>query len=96
MSDESQHVPQLDDEDKRALANQVYATIANPKATSADVLEAFIGHMILTNQYFYTATGELGVHLSAAVTALRERRPITPRRYLGMPKDDSNDQPQAT
>lgn len=78
---------QLSDEDRRALANQVYTTFANPKATHADVLEAFIGHMILTNQYLYTATGEMGVHLTAAVEALRNTNQ-TKRRFLGMPKGE--------
>ncbi len=78
---------QLTDEDRRALANQVYTTFADPNADSAAVLEAYIGHMILTGQYFYTATGELGVHLSAAVASLRNTQQPK-RRFLGMPRQE--------
>lgn len=76
----------LTDEERRALSNQVHATFSNPNATSADVLEAFIGYMTLNSQYFYTASGELGVHLSAAVDSLRNTQQPK-RRFLGMPQE---------
>lgn len=80
----------LDDESARALANQVMTTFANPNASTADVLEAYIGHMMLTNQTFYTASGELALHLTRAVEGLRAPNRVSPkRRYLGMPKDES-------
>lgn len=76
----------LNDEDRRALARQVHEVFANPKASSADVVEAYIGYLALNEQMFYTASGELGVHLARAVEALRKNSsPI--RRFLGMPKD---------
>lgn len=76
----------LNDEQRRALANQVHATFADPNADSAAVLEAYIGHMVLNDLLFYTASGELGLHLSRAVEALRNtQQPV--RRFLGMPRE---------
>lgn len=80
---------QLSDDDRRALAQQVNATFADPNADSATVLEAYLGYMVLNEMMFYTASGELGVHLSAAVAALRDNPAKTPRRFLGMPNDNT-------
>lgn len=83
---ESEQPAGLNDEQRRALAHQVHATFSNPNATSADVLEAYIGYMVLNDSLFYTATGELGVHLQRAVESLRNtQQPV--RRFLGMPKE---------
>lgn len=77
----------MNDEQRRALSNQVHATFADPNADSAAVLEAYIGHMVLNDLLFYTASGELGLHLSRAVEALRNtQQPV--RRFLGMPKQE--------
>lgn len=77
----------LNDEERRALANQVMATFADPKADSAAVLEAYIGYMVLNETLFYTASGELGLHLSRAVDSLRNtQQPV--RRFLGMPRQE--------
>lgn len=76
----------LSDEDRRALARQVHEVFANPGANSADVVEAYIGHLALNEKIFYTASGELGVHLARAVEALRNA-PVNHRRFLGMPRD---------
>jgi hypothetical protein len=76
----------LSDEDRRALARQIHEVFANPGANSADVVEAYIGHLALNDVMFYTASGELGVHLARAVEALRNN-PSSTRRFLGMPKD---------
>lgn len=78
----------LNDEQRRALAVQVMGVFANPNAASADVLEAYIGYMVLNDTLFYTATGELGLHLSRAVESLRNTQQPT-RRFLGMPRSDS-------
>lgn len=88
--DENEHaqaMKQLTDEDRRALSTQVHATFANPNASSADVLEAYIGYLVLNDNLFYTATGELGVHLSAAVDSLRNTQQPR-RRFLGMPRTE--------
>lgn len=82
-----QEMKRLTDEDRRALANQVHATFSNPNATSADVLEAYIGYLVLNDVLFYTATGDLGLHLSRAVDSLRNTQQPK-RRYLGMPKGE--------
>lgn len=89
MTDQQQQEPAgLNDEQRRALAHQVHATFGNPSATSADVLEAYIGHLVLNDVLFYTASGELGVHLQRAVESLRNtQQPV--RRFLGQPKDPS-------
>ena len=90
MNNADEQAVGLDDESARALANQVMTTFANPNASTADVLEAYIGHMMLTNQTFYTASGELELHLTRAVEGLRSpSRAPTKRRFLGMPKDDT-------
>ncbi len=90
MTDE-QETPQegngLDDEQRRALAVQVMGVFANPGATSADVLEAYIGYMVLNDTLFYTASGELGLHLTRAVESLRNTQQPT-RRFLGMPRSE--------
>ena len=82
-----EEVKGLTDEQRRALANQVMATFADPKADSAAVLEAYIGYMVLNEKLFYTASGELGLHLSRAVDSLRNtQQPV--RRFLGMPREE--------
>jgi len=78
---------QLTDEDRRALAAFVHGVFANPNAAPADVIEAYIGHLTLNNLIIYTASGELGVHLAAAVESLRKSY-TPPRRFLGMPRDE--------
>lgn len=75
----------MDDATRRALAAHVYGVFADPKASSADVLEAFIGQLALEDRIIYTASGELGVHLQSAVEALRNTTPVK-RRFLGMPR----------
>jgi hypothetical protein len=86
MSDQ-QPTP-MDDETRRALACHVHSVLSNPNASSADVLEAYIGLLALNEKIIYTASGELGVHLSAAVDALRNAPQAPKRRYLGMPRVD--------
>lgn len=77
----------LNDEQRRALASQVHTTFANPNADSSAVLEAYIGHLVLNDVLFYTASGELGVHLQRAVESLRStQQPV--RRFLGMPREE--------
>lgn len=76
----------LSDEQRRALSVQVHGVFADPKADSAAVLEAYIGLMVLNETLFYTASGELGLHLSRAVDALRNtQQPV--RRFLGQPRE---------
>lgn len=84
---ESEQTAGLNDEQRRALSHQVFATFSNPGAESADVLEAYIGYMVLNDQLFYTASGELGVHLQRAVESLRSTQQPK-RRFLGMPKEE--------
>lgn len=77
----------LNDEQRRALATQVMGVFADPNADSAAVLEAYIGHMVLNDVLFYTASGELGLHLQRAVESLRNtQQPV--RRFLGMPRQE--------
>lgn len=83
----AQSMAQLTDEDRRALAAFVHGVFANPNADPADVIEAYIGYLTLHNTIIYTASGELGVHLSVAVESLRKSyKP--PRRFLGMPRSE--------
>lgn len=88
MSEQNKEEPKgLSDEDRRALATQIMATFADPSADSAAVLEAYIGYMVLNDVLFYTASGELGLHLQRAVESLRNTQQPT-RRFLGMPKQE--------
>ena len=77
----------MDDETRRELACHVHGVFANPNATSAEVLEAYIGMLALNDRIIYTASGELGVHLSAAVEALRAVPAKPQGRFLGMPTE---------
>lgn len=72
---------------KMRIAADVYAVFADPKATSAEVLDALIGYLTMNNISFSTATGDIGVHLTAAIQALREMPSAPNRRFLGMPKN---------
>lgn len=86
MTTEQEQVKGLNDEDRRALSVQVMGVFADPKAESDAVLEAYIGYMVLNEKLFYTASGELGLHLSRAVDALRNtQQPV--RRFLGQPRE---------
>lgn len=74
---------------KARIAADVYAVFADPNASSAEVLDALIGYLTMNNISFSTATGDIGVHLTAAIQALREMPSAPNRRFLGMPKDNS-------
>lgn len=74
---------------RNAIAQHANATFANPEATSDQVLEAMIGYLTINNVLFHTASGEIGVHLQAAVDAIRAQRQTeatTQRRFLGQPQ----------
>ena len=77
---------------RNAIAQQSNKVFADAEATSDQVLEAMIGYLTVNGVLFHTASGEIAVHLSNAVTALRAQRQneeSNTRRFLGQPKDTS-------
>jgi hypothetical protein len=78
---------------RNAIAAQCNAVFANPNAQSDEVLEAMISYLTINSVSFYTASGEIALHLQAGAQAIKAQR-ITEaqakRRFLGMPKEEGD------
>lgn len=73
---------------RAAVAKQCNEVFADPAATTDQVLEAMKQHLVINSVSFWTASGDITLHLQRAVDALREAKPARGiRRFLGMPSE---------